>query len=91
MIQIGSVAFDAKQVTAGHPRTRLHKRLWRVHDIAKAGTFPFRPRFAALRVPSCPRILCLFQAYGSTISPAELHRNVKPTDLPVQYMEGDFN
>ena len=27
----------------------------------------------------------------STISPSELHRKVKPADLPVQYMEGDFN
>jgi hypothetical protein len=28
---------------------------------------------------------------SSTISPSEMHRNVKPNDLPVQYMEGDFN
>ena len=27
----------------------------------------------------------------STISPSELHHKVKPFDLPVQYMEGDFN
>jgi hypothetical protein len=27
----------------------------------------------------------------STISPSELHRKVKPADLPVQYVEGDFN
>ena len=27
----------------------------------------------------------------STISPLEMHRKVKPDDLPVQYMEGDFN
>jgi hypothetical protein len=26
----------------------------------------------------------------STISPAEMHRKVKPDDLPVQYMQGDF-
>jgi hypothetical protein len=27
----------------------------------------------------------------STISPFELHHKVKPSDLPVQYMVGDFN
>ena len=27
----------------------------------------------------------------STISPSEMHRKVKPDDLPVQYMQGDFN
>ena len=27
----------------------------------------------------------------STISPSEMHRNVKPDDLSVQYMQGDFN
>jgi hypothetical protein len=27
----------------------------------------------------------------TTISPSELHHKVKPSDLPVQYMEGDFN
>ena len=27
----------------------------------------------------------------ATISPSELHHKVKPSDLPVQYMEGDFN
>jgi hypothetical protein len=27
----------------------------------------------------------------STISPFEMHRNVKPGNLPVQYMQGDFN
>jgi hypothetical protein len=27
----------------------------------------------------------------STISPSEMHRRVKPDDLPVQYMQGDFN
>ena len=27
----------------------------------------------------------------STISPSELHHKVKLSDLPVQYMEGDFN
>ena len=27
----------------------------------------------------------------STISPSELHRKVNPADLPVQYVEGDFN
>jgi hypothetical protein len=27
----------------------------------------------------------------STISPFEMHRKVKPDDLPIQYMEGDFN
>ena len=26
-----------------------------------------------------------------TISPLELQRNMKPDDLPVQYMKGDFN
>ena len=26
-----------------------------------------------------------------TISPSEMHRKVKPDDLPVQYMQGDFN
>ena len=26
----------------------------------------------------------------STISPSEMHRKVKPDDLPVQYMQGDF-
>ena len=28
---------------------------------------------------------------ASTISPSEIHREVKPGDLPVQYMQGDFN
>jgi hypothetical protein len=28
---------------------------------------------------------------ASTISPSELHRKVKADDLPVQYMQGDFN
>ena len=27
----------------------------------------------------------------STISPSEIHGKVKPDDLPVQYMQGDFN
>jgi hypothetical protein len=27
----------------------------------------------------------------STISPSEMHRKVKPDDLPIQYMQGDFN
>jgi hypothetical protein len=27
----------------------------------------------------------------STISPSEMHGKVKPDDLPVQYMQGDFN
>jgi hypothetical protein len=27
----------------------------------------------------------------STISPSEIHLKVKPDDLPVQYMQGDFN
>jgi hypothetical protein len=27
----------------------------------------------------------------STISPYEMHLKVKPHDLPVQYMQGDFN
>jgi len=27
----------------------------------------------------------------STISPPEMHGKVKPNDLPVQYMQGDFN
>jgi hypothetical protein len=26
-----------------------------------------------------------------TISPLEMHRNVKPDNLPVQYMQGDFD
>ena len=26
-----------------------------------------------------------------TISPSEMQRNMKPDDLPVQYMKGDFN
>jgi hypothetical protein len=26
-----------------------------------------------------------------TISPSEMHREVKADDLPVQYMQGDFN
>ena len=26
-----------------------------------------------------------------TISPSEMQRKVKPDDLPVQYMQGDFN
>ena len=26
-----------------------------------------------------------------TISPLEMQRNMKPDDLPVQYMKGDFN
>jgi hypothetical protein len=26
-----------------------------------------------------------------TISPSEMHRNVKPDEVPVQYMQGDFN
>ena len=28
---------------------------------------------------------------ASTISPSEMHRRLKPDDLPVQYMQGDFN
>ena len=28
---------------------------------------------------------------ASTISPLEMQRAVKPSDLPVQYMQGDFN
>jgi len=28
---------------------------------------------------------------SSTISPLDMHREVKPGDLPIQYMEGDFN
>jgi len=27
----------------------------------------------------------------STMLPSEMQRNVKPHDLPVQYMQGDFN
>jgi hypothetical protein len=27
----------------------------------------------------------------STISPTEMHRNLKPGDLPAQYMQADFN
>jgi hypothetical protein len=27
----------------------------------------------------------------STISPSQMHREVKPGDLAVQYMQGDFN
>jgi len=27
----------------------------------------------------------------STISPFEMHRKLNPDDLPVQYMQGDFN
>jgi hypothetical protein len=27
----------------------------------------------------------------STLSPSEMHRNVKLDDVPVQYMQGDFN
>ena len=27
----------------------------------------------------------------SAMSPLEMHRNVKPHDLPAQYMRGDFN
>ena len=27
----------------------------------------------------------------STISPAEMQRNLKPDDLPVQFMKGDYN
>jgi hypothetical protein len=27
----------------------------------------------------------------TTISPSEMQRKVKPDDLPVQYMQGDFN
>jgi len=26
-----------------------------------------------------------------TISPLEMQRNMKPDDMPVQYMKGDFN
>ena len=26
-----------------------------------------------------------------TLSPFDMQRNVKPSDLPVQYMRGDFN
>jgi hypothetical protein len=26
-----------------------------------------------------------------TISPLEMQRNTKPSDLPVQYMKGDYN
>jgi hypothetical protein len=28
---------------------------------------------------------------SSTLSPLEMHREVKPGDLPIQYMEGEFN
>jgi hypothetical protein len=27
----------------------------------------------------------------STISPSEMHLKMKPQDLPVQYMQGDYN
>jgi hypothetical protein len=27
----------------------------------------------------------------ATISPSEMHRAIKPSDLPTQYMRGDFN
>jgi len=30
-------------------------------------------------------------ANAQTISPFEMQRNVKPDDLPIQYMKGDFN
>jgi hypothetical protein len=30
-------------------------------------------------------------AKAQTISPSEMQRNVKPGDLPIQYMKGDFN
>jgi hypothetical protein len=26
-----------------------------------------------------------------TISPSEMERNLKPDDLPIQYMKGDYN
>jgi hypothetical protein len=28
---------------------------------------------------------------SATISPSEMHRNLKPDDIPVQNMQGDFN
>jgi hypothetical protein len=30
-------------------------------------------------------------SHTSTVSPSEMHLKVKPDDLPVQYMQGDFN
>ena len=30
-------------------------------------------------------------SFISTMSPSEMHRKMKPVDLPVQYMQGDFN
>jgi hypothetical protein len=30
-------------------------------------------------------------AAPSTVSPSEMQRAMKPDDLPVQYMKGDFN
>jgi hypothetical protein len=27
----------------------------------------------------------------AVISPVEMHHNIKPNDLPVQYMQGDYN
>jgi hypothetical protein len=29
-------------------------------------------------------------SFLSTMSPSEMHRNVKPDKLPVQYMQGDY-
>jgi hypothetical protein len=38
-----------------------------------------------------PRTETRVVSIPSTISPSEMHRRVKPDDLPVQYMQGDFN
>jgi hypothetical protein len=38
-----------------------------------------------------PRTETRVVSIPSTILPSEMHRMVKPDDLPVQYMRGDFN
>ena len=38
-----------------------------------------------------PRTETRVLSIASTISPFEMHRKVRPDDLPVQYMQGDFN
>ena len=38
-----------------------------------------------------PRIETRVVTVPSTISPSEMHRRVKHHDLPVQYMQGEFN
>ena len=38
-----------------------------------------------------PRTKTRVVSIPSTISPSEMHRRVEPDDLPVQYMQSDYN